>query len=256
MHIEAIQTRALIPPQDDLLAVLDAALPTLQEKSVVVVSSKVVAIWQGRCERIPEGTEEEIRECKKELALRESSLYLEKNEGFPYSRLFTIGEGVFGSNAGIDESNGQGYFVLLPKDTQQAASRILSHLVGTRGVKELGVIVTDSRTTPMRNGTTAIALGHAGVVPLYDYRGREDIFGRTLNVERMNIVDSLATAANLVIGEGSECTPLAICTDVPHLEFGLGQSGDFMLNPKVSMNDDVFAQFLKPHPWKRGGSTQ
>jgi len=255
MQIIAIQTRALIPPKDDLLEVFDTSLPVLKEKSVVVVSSKVVAIWQGRCEPIPGGPLEDIRVQKQQLARREADVYMNPDDTFPYSRLFTVYEGIFGSISGIDASNGNDYFVLLPKNTQQIAKDLRDHLKEKYFVRDLGVVITDSRSMPMRQGTTAVALGYAGIVPMFDYRGKEDIFGRKLAVERMNVVDSLATAANLVMGEGDECTPLAVCTGVPHVVFGSEQSDDPMLNPKISMQDDLFAQFLSPHPWKCGKKT-
>lgn len=44
-----IKTRALVPPRDDLWDAFDPALPPLQDGDVVAITSKVVAIHQGRC---------------------------------------------------------------------------------------------------------------------------------------------------------------------------------------------------------------
>ncbi|MCA9363856.1 coenzyme F420-0:L-glutamate ligase [Candidatus Kaiserbacteria bacterium] len=248
MQITPIQTRKLQPPQDDLLAVLKESIKTLSEKSVVAVSSKVVALWQGRCIKIDESNR---RAQKEALIKEEADRYLEKDPAFLHSRLFTIYEGVFTSSAGIDESNGNGYFVLLPKDAAAAAAAIRAFLIERYAVTELGVVIVDSRTMPMRNGVVGVSLGHAGFKALYDYRETEDIFGRKLKFERLNVADALATAATLALGEGSECTPLALCADIPHCVFLEEDSEDALLTPKVPLEHDVFAQFLAPHPWKQ-----
>src|SRR3954471_16973686 len=44
-----VKTRPMLPPQDDLYAVMEASLPALQEGDVLVITSKIVAIHQGRC---------------------------------------------------------------------------------------------------------------------------------------------------------------------------------------------------------------
>ena len=251
MKIEAIRTRVLKPPKDDLLEVLAGYLPPLEENSVVVISSKVVAIWQGRCEKMPEGSSDDVRLVKDALAREESEAHLERDMRYKYSRLWTVYEGVLTGRAGIDESNGEGYFILLPKDAKKAAQDIRAYLREQRGVEALGIIITDSRSVPMRNGTLGVALGHAGMSALYDYRGRKDIFGRMLEFERMNVVDSLATAANLVIGEGDENTPLAVCTDIPHAVFTDDEASDPLLHAEVTMDEDLFAQFLAPHEWQK-----
>ncbi len=79
----------------------------------------------------------------------------------------------------------------------------------------LGVIITDSRISPMRVGVTGFALGYTGFRGVRDYRGKKDLFGRKLKVTMTDVADSLATAATLVMGEGAERQPLAIIEDAP-----------------------------------------
>ena len=83
------------------------------------------------------------------------------------------------------------------------------------GVRHLGVLITDSRTIPLRAGVTGVTLGYAGFRGIKDYRGTPDIFGRKFKFSRTNIADSLATAAVLVMGEGNERQPLAIIERAP-----------------------------------------
>src|SRR6266508_2193439 len=69
--------------------------------------------------------------------------------------------------------------------------------------------ITDSKTAPLRVGVTGVTLAYSGFQALNDYVGTKDLFGRAWRMIKVNVVDALATAAVLVMGEGSEQTPLA-----------------------------------------------
>jgi len=49
MQFIPVTTRVLIPPQDNLLEVLKESLTDVREGDVLCISSKVVAIHEGRC---------------------------------------------------------------------------------------------------------------------------------------------------------------------------------------------------------------
>lgn len=68
----------------------------------------------------------------------------------------------------------------------------------------MGMIITDSKTTLLRCGVTGAVVAHSGFAALNDYRGKSDIFGRKFKMTQVNIVDGLAVAAVLQIGEGKE----------------------------------------------------
>ena len=53
MKITPIKTRPL-PPKDDIFDLLDQSIDQLQEGDVLFITSKVVAIYQGLCEKIEE----------------------------------------------------------------------------------------------------------------------------------------------------------------------------------------------------------
>jgi len=114
------------------------------------------------------------------------------------------------ASAGIDESNTDSKLILLPKDSFKTARSIRKKLQQKYNVKKLGVLITDSRTIPLRIGVTGVALGYAGFRGLRDYRGRPDIFGRKFKFSQTNVADSLATTAVFLMGEGNEQQPLAI----------------------------------------------
>jgi len=203
MKIKTIKTR-IFKPKENLLSFIDDYFPRLAEKSVLVVTSKIVALSEGR---IVENADEQI---KAETIKRESDFVLPTE----YVCL-TIKDGQVMANAGIDESNANGSLILLPQDSFRAAGKIRNYLKKKHGLKNLGVIITDSRSLPLRSGITGIALGYAGIKGLKDYRQELDIFGRPFHYSRVDVADSLATAAVLCMGEGNERRPLAVVLEAP-----------------------------------------
>jgi len=249
MNIQAIRTRPLLPPQDDLLAVIAESLLELPDRSVLAVSSKVVSIWRGRCSKAKENAEFEDKDV---FAIAESELYLPR-EMTPYNVMHTIVQGMRIGSGGVDLSNGNGYFTLWPKDPDGDAESIRAFLLKHYSVKEVGVIITDSNSVPLRNGVMGLAIGYAGFLPMRDYRGAEDVFGRPLRLERTNVADCLATAAVCEMGEGGESTPLACISDIHGITFSEERPTDPALCLKVTLEDDVFAPFFAHVPWKHGG---
>ena len=142
--------------------------------------------------------------------------------------------------AGIDESNGNGWFVLWPVDVVELCREIWEWARGRYGVRELGVVATDSALLPMRQGTVGISIGHFGLVPVADARGKKDIFGRELRMTQVNMVDSLAAMANVAMGEAAERTPVVIVRDFGGVEFTERWVGHVM-----PADDDVFTPLLQ-----------
>ena len=86
-------------------------------------------------------------------------------------------------------------------------------------VKKLGVIFTDSRCTPLRQGVSGVGMSHWGFKGIKNHIGRKDLFGRKIEMSTTNVVDCLASAAVLVMGESNESCPLAIVNDFEGIEF-------------------------------------
>lgn len=145
----------------------------------------------------------EIIKKESELAVPTKHVYL------------TIKDGLVMADAGIDESNANGGIILSPKDSFLSAAKIRSYLKKTHGLKNLGIIISDSFCLPLRAGVIGIALGYAGFKGLRDYCQKRDIFGRPFEFSRVDVADSLATAATLAMGEGNEQKPLAIISGAP-----------------------------------------
>ena len=92
------------------------------------------------------------------------------------------------ANAGVDQSNvapadGSPRALLLPKDPDRSAEALRRGLAKSTGI-DLAVVINDSFGRPWRQGTIGVAIGVAGLPALIDLRGRPDLFGRTLEVER------------------------------------------------------------------------
>ncbi len=203
MEIKAIKTR-VFKPNENLLSFIEKNIPKLRDGSVLVVTSKIVALSEGRVENIEDDkTRERLIKAESQWAMRTKYTWL------------TIKDNMVMSSAGIDESNANGKIILLPRDSFLAAAKIRTWLKKKYQLKNIGVIITDSRLLPLRAGIVGIALGYAGLKGIRDYRGKSDIFGRHLKLSRTDVVDSLATAAVLVMGEGAEKQPLAIITGAP-----------------------------------------
>jgi F420-0:gamma-glutamyl ligase len=158
-------------------------------------------------------------------------------------------------SAGIDESNANDHYVLYPTDPFKSAKRLRPWLMKEYGIQELAVIITDSMSMPLRRGAIGFALSWDGIDPLRDYRGTPDIFGRLIRVELANLIDSLAAAAVLEMGEGSECTPVAVIRGAKNISFkNRSPKKDAQL--MVAPDDDVFTPFFfhKSFKWKKGGA--
>lgn len=249
MKVLAIRTRKFLPPKDNLLDLL-SAIKSLKENSIIAISSKVVAIGEGRCIRIDQSQKDQI-------AILEADKYLPRDLSPNGRILTTIKNNLLVASSGIDESNGKDYYILWPKDPKASAKKIWQLLTRRFKIKNLGIVITDSRLVPLRRGVVGIAISYFGFKPLKDYRGTEDIFGRKFEMETSNLPDSLASAAVLEMGEGSEQKPITIISKISDIEF---INKDYRPKSKdesfeISLDEDMFAPFLKAVHWKKGGKS-
>ena len=250
MLVEAVKTRVLHPPKDDLLEAISGSKIFLRERDVVAVTSKVVSIWQGRC--IPQ----ESVEDKDELIKQESEQYLERENVPGEYVIFTLKQNLLVPSAGIDASNASEHYILWPERVMETARELCAWFKKTYSIKELGVIITDSHSTPFRRGIVGIGLAWAGFDPLYDYRQTPDLFGRTLLISQTNVADSLAATAVLAMGEGDEQTPLAALRDIPRIFFTENYSSVPGNSFVVPLAEDIYAPFYSKVSWKKGGQYQ
>ena len=182
-----------IAPGDDLARALGDGLERaggLAEGDVVVVTHKVVSKAEGRIVDSSDDLAVILAQARTVRRRRGDFVIAETEHGFVCA------------SAGVDRSNtpGEGLLVLLPRDPD-ASARGLREVFGARFGVAPGVIVSDSFGRPWRQGTTDVAIGVAGLMPLLDLRGSADERGRPLEATVIAVADELAGAAELVIGK-------------------------------------------------------
>ena len=121
MRFIPVRTRRVMPPKDDLYAVLDDSLPRLHEGDIVFITSKVLAIHQGRCIKIEKGIN------KRKLVLQEAERYVENRTPY-WDFILTIKDATLIPSAGIDESNGNGYYILWPEKPFEISEKLHNFL--------------------------------------------------------------------------------------------------------------------------------
>lgn len=248
MIVTAIKTPKIHPYSTTINVVLEEAITELQERSVVVVTSKIVSLCENRV--VPFGAVD-----RDELIRSEADLYHKPANGTGQGYDFTVTHNTLIPASGIDSSNGNDNYVLWPKDPQASANAIQHYLAERFGVQEVGVIITDSTIGLSRWGTLGIAIAHSGFAPIKDYVGQQDIFGRELTLSKANIAGGLASAAVAVMGEGSEQTPLAVIKDVSFVDFTNSdptpqELAGYYVSP---LEDEPFMPFFGAVQWNTGG---
>ena len=237
MEIKAIKTR-IFRENEDLTSFILKYIKKLSENSILVVTSKIVSLSEGRT--VPfQNKKQKIALIKKEsdFAIKTKLVWL------------TIKDGMVMASAGIDESNAYGKLILLPQNSFHSAELIRRNLKKIFKIKNLGVLITDSRIFPLRAGVVGVALGYAGFKGLRNYVGKKDIFGRVLKMTRTDIADSLATTTVLCMGEGKEQQPLALIANAPVEFIEKSNKKELKINPKEDLYLPLFGSILKK--WKR-----
>jgi len=249
MEISAYKTKPVVKG-DNLHAILDSALPPLHNGDIVVITSKIVSICQGR---IKEATNDEE---KFKLIRQEAQYIIENDATRKYHLALTVANNILIPNSGIDESNGNAYYILWPSDPMKVAEEAWNYLKTKHKLDTLGIIISDSHTTPLRWGTTGIGIAWCGFNALNNYIGTPDIFGRPLEVTKANILDGLAASAVVVMGEGNEQTPLAVISHATCAKFSqkppTKEEKDAL---PISLDDDIYSPILTPAPWEKGGAS-
>jgi len=143
-----------------------------------------------------------------EVVLRESKNIIRMGDG----KLITeTKHGFICANSGVDKSNvpGERNVVLLPKNPDVSAENIRKEIGRLTGY-DVAVVISDTHGRALREGEINIAIGVSGLKPIRDRRGETDLFGYVLRVKQTAVADELASAAELVIGQANEGTPVAI----------------------------------------------
>jgi coenzyme F420-0:L-glutamate ligase/coenzyme F420-1:gamma-L-glutamate ligase len=190
----------------------------VMDRDIVVITHKIVSKIEGQTVNLEEVKPSEkameiAEKTKKEPAFVEAVLRETKEvvRIGPNSIITENRNGLVCANAGIDKSNveGEKNVVLLPSNPDESAQKLRSDLKKLTN-HEVAVIISDTNGRPLRMGEINVAIGVAGIEPMRDRRGETDLFGYILRVKQTAVVDELASAAELVIGQANEGIPVAI----------------------------------------------
>lgn len=229
----------LVEPGDDLGELIHASLAcnalTLVAGDVLVLAQKIVSKAEdcyarladveptaealdlaSRADKDPRQAELILRESKEVLRVRPGVIIVEHRNGYVHA------------NAGIDKSNisidqGDPRVLLLPRDPDKSAAELRKGLGERTGVTPQ-IIINDSAGRAWRNGTVGIAIGTAGLNPLFNQIGEQDIFGNVLEVTEPAVADELAAAASLVMGQAAEACPVVLVRGANLPEFDGGSA--------------------------------
>ena len=188
---------------DNLVGILaDALEGVLVPGDIVVVTHKIVSKAEGAVREVdpddPRSHAGVVEEEAARVVRRRGDLVIAITR-----------HGFVCANAGVDRSNVRpGTVVLLPRDPDRSAHRLRTGLEHRFG-GPIAVVVTDTFGRPWRRGVADIAIGVSGINPIVDHRGKPDMYGRTMEVTEVAIVDEIAAAADLAMGKASGI-PVAI----------------------------------------------
>lgn len=209
-----------IEVDNDLAEMIHAAAgeqgDPLVDGDVVVVTSKIVSkaegcsvelddiepsafalSWAERWEKDARVVEVVLRESKRVIRQIGPVLITETHHGFCCA------------NSGVDQSSSgaAGRVLVLPKDPDASARQLRRRFAEL--IVDVAVVISDTFGRPWREGQTDVAIGVAGMQPLYSYIGQHDPHGHEFAVQELCVVDELAAAAELVKGNTSR-VPVAV----------------------------------------------
>ncbi len=213
---------------------VSASAADLTGDDVVVISQKIVSKAEGRVRdlgavrpgaRAAELAAEVAKDPRLvELILGESQSVVRAAPGVLIVRTHS---GLVCANAGIDASNvpADDHVALLPEDPDASARRIRGEI---RAACEQApaVVIADSFGRPWRLGQVDVAIGCAGLLPIDDWRGRQDRHRRELEATEIAVADQAAAAADLA-RDKSAGAPVVLLRGLGHLvmrEDGPGSS--------------------------------
>lgn len=218
----------LVTHGDDIAKlVVDSAIQddiTINDGDLIVLAQKIVSKAEGATMRLSDViVSSEAKKLARQTGrdARLCQLYLdEASEVIAVKGRMVITRhklGYIGSSSGIDRSNiapySEGVVVLLPKDPDASAAKIRESVRQLTG-KTVGVIINDSCGRDYRDGSVGMAIGVAGVNALR-VDEKIDLFGNP-STSRIAIIDEVAAAASLLMGQANEGVPAVVVKGVTY----------------------------------------
>jgi len=244
--VEVIPVKGLplIKEGDDIAELIVKAVE-IRDGDVIAICSTIVSKAEGRVKKL---SDYKPSERAKEIAKKVNKpaefvqAVLEECEEVLLDEPFLLVKAKFGNicvNAGVDMSNiEKGYVILPPSNPDMSAERIKKRIEELTG-KRVGVIITDTSGRCFRRGVVGFAIGIAGIKAMRNWIGERDLYGNTLEITVECIADEIAAFANLMMGEGADGIPAVVFR-------GLDILGDGDMNEIYrSEEEDVIRKCLK-----------
>ncbi|MHA1206867.1 MAG: coenzyme F420-0:L-glutamate ligase [Candidatus Hodarchaeales archaeon] len=261
MRIEFIGMKTkIITPTDQnivnlILKTLDENNVSLVNKDILIIASKIISTIEGCQVKISD-----IKNIRKEAieAAEVSNLspefveivFREADEviGAVPGAVLALKNGVLQANAGVDQSNsgGEEFLITLPKNSIKTAELIRKEIELRLNIK-IGVVISDSKTQPLRRGTSGIALGVSGFSPIIDDRGSSDLFNRPMKITTRAFADNLVCGSEILMGESHQRIPIVIARGYEEIPF-LDVTDTIANNAKMKM-DPLKCIYMGPF-WK------
>ena len=214
--------------EGDVLVVTQKIVSKAEDRIVdlrTVTPSALAVDFARRWEKDARVVEVALAEAVRVVRMENGVLITETRHGFVCAN-----SGVDASNVGTGDED---HVVLLPEDPDASASRVRGRVRELTSI-DVPVIVSDTFGRPWREGAGNVAIGVAGLEPLWDYRGERDSDGRELHSTVIAVADEIAAAAELVTNKLTR-VPAAIVRGYAYLP---GESG---IGPVIRERDkDLF----------------
>ncbi len=209
--LNALDRHGLIIQDRDIIVIaqtiISKSIGRTRDLKKIIPSEKALKLYnsikpKAKTQALPEKSPELIQAIldeSKQIIKEEHVLITETQHGF------------ICADAGIDKSNieGESIVSLLPENPDNEAEKI-RRILNEKTKKKIAIIISDSFGRAFRLGAIGTAIGVSGINPILDMRGKKDLFGYELKTTIIGQVDSLAAAAQLVMGESNEGIPIVL----------------------------------------------
>lgn len=228
MQLFAVPGLPLVAPGDDVAQLIVDGLAAsgrrVQPGDIFVIAQKIVSKAENRLVRLNDVTPDEhaieVAALTNKDPRRVKVVLDDSNEivrARPGLLIVEQKSGWVCAHGGMDRSNVSPFgedpedevVALLPADADASATAIRRRLYELTDCT-VGVIINDSHGRPWRMGTVGVCIGCAGLPPLWNQRGMVDLFGYELVASEECIVDELAAAASLLMGQSNEGRPVVL----------------------------------------------
>lgn len=204
--------------EEIIIKSLDKSGLNIDNGDILVIAHKIVSKSEGRVINLSniKPSQKALKYSKItgknpaliELILKESKKVLKVIKGIIIARHKL---GYVCTNAGIDHSNAgdKNCVVLLPQNPDKSAKNIRIKLEKYFN-KKIAVVINDTHGRSFRKGAIGIALGSNGIRPLVSYIGKRDRNGYKMKSSVEAIIDEIASAATLLMGQVNEGKPIVL----------------------------------------------